>query len=63
MGWGGTIETLLAPQVVIGQPTTNAVEEIAAQPQENGNLEGEDDDGMLIPLEVHSAPEDGSPHE
>jgi hypothetical protein len=63
MGWGGTIETLLAPQVVTGQPTTTAVEEIAAQPQENGNLEGEDDDGMLIPLEVHSAPEDGSPHE
>jgi hypothetical protein len=63
MGWGGTIETPLAPLVVTEQPTTTAVEETPVQPQENGNLEGEDDDGLLIPLEVHSAPEDGLPHE
>jgi hypothetical protein len=63
VGWGGTIETPPAPPVVTEQPTTTAVEEAAAQPQENGNPEGEDDDELLIPLEVHSAPEDGSPRE
>jgi hypothetical protein len=63
VGWGGTIETPPAPPAVTEQPTETAVEETAAQPQENGNLEGEDDDGLLIPLEVHSAPEDGSPRE
>jgi hypothetical protein len=36
---------------------------LMAQPQENGNPEGMDDDELLIPLEVHSAPEDGSPRE
>jgi hypothetical protein len=61
VGWGKTIETLLAPPVVTEQPTAAA--EAAAQPQENGNPEGEDDDELLIPLEVHSAPEDGSPRE
>jgi hypothetical protein len=39
--------------------TTEAV----AQPQEDGNPEGENDDGLLIPLEEHSTPEDGSPRE
>jgi hypothetical protein len=61
VGWGGTIETPPAPSVVTEQPTTTA--EAAAQPQESGNPEGEDDDKLLIPLEVHSAPEDGSPRE
>jgi hypothetical protein len=37
--------------------------EAAAQPQENGNPEGENDDELLIPLEEHSTPEDGSPRE
>jgi hypothetical protein len=63
VGWGGTIETPPAPLAVTEQPTTTAVEETAAQPQENGNLEGEDNDELLIPLEMHSAPEDGSPRE
>jgi hypothetical protein len=40
-----------------------ATTEAAAQPQENGNPEGEDDEELLIPLEVHSALEDGSPRE
>jgi hypothetical protein len=62
VGWGGTIETPPTPPAVTEQPTETAVEETSAQPQENGNLEGEDDDGLLIPLEVHSASEDGSPH-
>jgi hypothetical protein len=61
VGWGGTIETPPAPPVVTEQPTATA--EATAQPQENGNPEGEDDDELLIPLEVHSAPEDGSPRE
>jgi hypothetical protein len=63
VGCGGTIETPPAPPVVTEQPTTTAVEETVAQAQENGNPEGEDDDELLIPLEVHSAPEDGSPRE
>jgi hypothetical protein len=60
VGWGGTIETPPAPPVT-EQPMVTA--EAAAQPQENGNPEGKDDDELLIPLEVHSAPEDGSPRE
>jgi hypothetical protein len=59
--WGGTIETPPAPPVVTEQPTTTS--KAAAPPQENGNPEGVDDDELLIPLEVHSAPEDGSPRE
>jgi hypothetical protein len=62
VGWGETIERP-APPAVTEQPTGTAVEETAAQPQENGNPKGEDDDELLIPLEVHSAPEDGSPRE
>jgi hypothetical protein len=61
VGWGGTIETPPGPPVVTKPPATTA--EAAAQPQENGNPEGEDDDELLIPLEVHSTPEDGSPRE
>jgi hypothetical protein len=61
VGWGGTIEAPPAPPVVTEQPTTTA--EAAAQPQENGNPEDENDDELLIPLEVHSTPEEGSPRE
>jgi hypothetical protein len=60
VGWGGTIEAPPAPPVVTEQPTTTT--KAATQPQENGNPEGENDDELLIPLEVHSTPEDGSPH-
>jgi hypothetical protein len=60
VGWGGTIEAPPAPPVVTEQPTAIAE---AAQPQENGSPEGENDDELLIPLEVHSTPEDGSPRE
>jgi hypothetical protein len=63
VGWGGTIETLSAPPAVTEKPTATTTEETAVQHQENWNPEGEDDDEMLIPLEVHSAPEDGSPRE
>jgi hypothetical protein len=58
VGWGGTIEV---PPAVTEPPTTTA--EAAAQPQENGNPEGENDDELLIPLGEHSTPEDGSPRE
>jgi hypothetical protein len=61
VGWGGTIEALPAPPVVTEPPA--ATVEVAAQPQRNGNPEGEDDDELLIPLEVQSTPEEGSPHE
>jgi hypothetical protein len=61
VGWGATIEAPPAPPVVTEQPA--AIAEVAAQPQGNGNLEGEDEDELLIPLEVHSTPEEGSPRE
>jgi single-stranded DNA-binding protein len=61
VGWGGTIEAPPAPPVVTEPPAATA--EVAAQPQGNGNPEGEDDDELLIPLEVHSTPEEGSPRE
>jgi hypothetical protein len=61
VGWGGTIEVPPAPPVVTETPTTTA--EATAQPQENGNPEGENDNELLILLEEHSTPEDGSPCE
>jgi hypothetical protein len=61
VGWGGTIEAPPAPPVVTEPPTATA--EVAAQPQGNGNPEDEDDDELLIPLVVHSTPEEGSPRE
>jgi hypothetical protein len=54
VGWGGTIEVPPAPPAVTEPPTATA--EAAAQPQENGNPEGENDDELLIPLEEHSTP-------
>jgi hypothetical protein len=61
VGWGGTMEVPPTPPVVTEPPTTTA--EATAQPQENGNPEGENDDELLIPLEEHSTPEDSSPRE
>jgi hypothetical protein len=61
VGWGGTIEVPPAPPTVTEPPTTTT--EAAAQPQENGNPEGGNDDELLIPLEEHPTPEDGSPRE
>jgi hypothetical protein len=52
VGWGGTIEAPPTPPIFTEQPTATA--EIATQPKGNGNPEGEDDDELLIPLEVHS---------
>jgi hypothetical protein len=61
VGWGGTIEAPPTPPVVTKQPAATA--EVAAQPQGNGKPEGEDEDELLIPLEVHSTLEEGSPCE
>jgi hypothetical protein len=61
VGRGGTIEAPPAPPVVTEQPAATA--EVVAQPQGNGNPEGEDDNELLLPLEVHSTPEEGSPRE
>jgi hypothetical protein len=61
VGWGGTIKVPLAPPAVTEPPAATA--EVATQPQENGNPEGEYDNELLIPLEEHSTPEDGSPRE
>jgi hypothetical protein len=61
VGWGETIEAPPAPPVITEPPA--ATTEVAAQPQGNGNPEGEDDDELLISLEVHSTPKEGSPRE
>ena len=62
IGWGGVPETP-TPTVAAEQPTSTAEEGTSAQPQENGNPQDDDGDELLIPLEAHSAPEDGSPRE
>ncbi|PVH66251.1 LOW QUALITY PROTEIN: hypothetical protein PAHAL_1G185900 [Panicum hallii] len=61
-GWGGLFRTPQAPPE--GTERTAAAIEGGAveQPRENGILE-DDEEELLIPLEVHSAPEDDSPHE
>jgi hypothetical protein len=51
------------PPLSSRHPILQTTAEAAAQPQENGNPEGENDDELLILLEEHSTPEDGSPHE
>ena len=43
-------------------PTAAVEGEAADQPRENGNLEG-GEQGLLIPVEAHSVPEEGSPRE
>jgi hypothetical protein len=49
VGRGGTIEAPPEPLVVTEQPA--ATTEVTAQPQENGNPEGKDDDELLILLD------------
>jgi hypothetical protein len=43
--------------------TTNCDRQSRSTTQENGSPEGKNDDELLIPLEMHSTPEDGSPRE
>jgi hypothetical protein len=62
IGWGGLFGTPQAP-LESAERSAVAVEEGAIeQPRENGILE-DDEEELLIPLEVHSAPEDSSPRE
>jgi hypothetical protein len=61
-GWGGLFRTPQAPPEG-AERTAAAVEgEAVEQPRENGILE-DDEEELLIPLEVHSTPEDDSPCE
>ena len=59
----GTIfGTPQAPPENLERPTAAVEGEAAEQPRENGNLE-DGEQGLLIPLEAHSVPEEGSPRE
>jgi hypothetical protein len=59
---GRTFGTLQAPPEGAERSAAAAEEGAVEQPRENGILE-DDEEELLIPLEVHSAPEDGSPRE
>ena len=60
IGWGPLLRTPQAPPEN-PEGSTAAIEgEAAAQPLENGKLEGGE---LSVPLEARSAPEEGSPRE
>ena len=61
-GMGTTFGTPQAPPENPEGPTAAVEGEAAEQPLENGDLEN-GEQGLLIPLEAHSAPEEGSPRE
>jgi hypothetical protein len=62
IGWGGLFVTPQAPPEGAERSAAAAEEGAVEQPQENGILEDNEED-LLIPLEVHSTLEDGSPRE
>ena len=62
MGWGPLFGTPQAPPENPEGPTAAVEGEAAEQLLENGNLE-HGEQGLLIPLEAHSVPEEGSPRE
>ncbi|PVH34964.1 hypothetical protein PAHAL_7G076900 [Panicum hallii] len=62
VGWGGLFGTLQAPPEGAERSAVAVEEGAVEQPRENGILE-DDEEEQLIPLEVHSAPEDDSPRE
>ena len=62
IGWGTLFESPQAPPENPERSTAAVEGEAAGQPLENGNLE-DGEQGLLIPLEAHSIPEEGSPHE
>ena len=62
MGWGPLFGTPQAPPENPEGPTAAVEGEAAEQPLENGDLEN-GEQGLLIPLEAHSALEEGSPRE
>jgi hypothetical protein len=59
---GRTFGTPQAPPEGAKRSAAAAEEGAVEQPRENGILE-DDEEELLISLEVHSAPEDGSPRE
>jgi hypothetical protein len=62
IGWGELFGTPQAPPEDAKRSAAAAEEGAVEQPRENGILK-DDEEELLIPLEVHSALEDGSPHE
>ena len=62
IGWGPFLGTPQAPPDNPKGPTAAVEGEVAEQPLENGDLEN-GKQGLLIPLEAHSAPAEGSPRE
>ena len=60
IGWGPLVITPQAPPEDPEGSTAAGEREAATQPLENGNLE---DGELSVPLEAHSAPEEGSPRE
>ena len=62
IGWGPLLGTPQAPPENPEGSTATVEGEAAEQPLENGNLE-DGEQGLLIPLEAHSVPEEGSPRE
>jgi hypothetical protein len=61
IGLGGLLGTPQTPPEG-AERSAAAAEGAVEQPRENGILE-DDEEELLIPLEVHSAPKDGSPRE
>ena len=62
IGWGPLLGTPQAPPENPEGPTAAVEGEAVEQPRENGYLEN-GGQGLLIPLEAHSVPEEGSPRE
>ena len=62
MGCGPLFGTPQASSENPEGPTAAVEGEAAEQPLENRDLEN-GEQGLLIPLEAHSVPEEGSPHE
>jgi hypothetical protein len=60
IGWGGLFGTPQAPPKGAERLAAAAEEGAVEQPRENGILE-DDEEQLVIPLEVHSAPVDSSP--
>ena len=62
IGWGPLFGTPQAPPENPERSSAAVEGEAPEEPRENGNLE-DGEQGLLIPLEAHSVPEEGSPRE
>ena len=60
IGWGPLLGTAQVPPENHEGPTAAVEGEAIEQPRENRNLE-DGEQGLLIPREAHSIPEEGSP--